>query len=117
MGPTGPGTCHDQVRDRHPSLRIRRFVEFELKRRQQPPRHALARRPVNQQSVGCLAVLWEQLQTELSFALVQPTLNTHALFEILVKNTGGALMMEKSSQYFEKKTLAMDDWDTGTAAS
>lgn len=84
------------------SLRIRRFVEFELKRRQQP---------VNQQSVGCLAVLSEQLQLELSFALVQPTLNTHALFEALVKSNGGSLLMEKASQHFEKKTLAMDDWE------
>lgn len=84
------------------SLRIRRFVEFELKRRQQP---------VNQQSVGCLAVLSEQLQTELSFALVQPTLNTHALFEALVKSNGGSLLMEKASQTFEKKTLALDDWE------
>lgn len=84
------------------SLRIRRFVEFELKRRQQP---------VNQQSVGCLAVLSEQLQTELSFALVQPTLCTHALFETLVKSNGGSLLMEKASQNFEKKTLAMDDWE------
>eukprot|EP00435_Cladocopium_sp_Y103_P055465 s478_g18.t1 len=100
------------------SLRIRRFVEFELKRRQQP---------VNQQSVGCLAETWqqdlrwhmmflhvlsEQLQLELSFALVQPTLNTHALFEALVKSNGGSLLMEKASQHFEKKTLAMDDWET-----
>lgn len=84
------------------SLRIRRFVEFELKRRQQP---------VNQQSVGCLAVLSEQLQTELSFALVQPTLNTHALFESLMKTSGGSLLLEKASQFFEKKTLAMDDWE------
>ncbi|CAK9109031.1 unnamed protein product, partial [Durusdinium trenchii] len=84
------------------SLRIRRFVEFELKRRQQP---------VNHQSVGCLAVLSEQLQVELSFALVQPTLNTHALFEGLMKSTGGLLLLEKASQSFEKKTLAMDDWE------
>jgi len=84
------------------SLRIRRFVEFELKRRQQP---------VNQQSVGCLAVLSEQLQTELSFALVQPTLNTHGLFESLMKTSGGSLLLEKASQFFEKKTLAMDDWE------
>eukprot|EP00439_Symbiodinium_sp_Y106_P079284 s323_g17.t5 len=84
------------------SLRIRRFVEFELRRRQQP---------VSQQSVSCLNVLSDQLQTELGFALVQPTLATHPIFETLMRSSGGADLLERASQGFEKKTLALDDWE------
>ncbi|CAE7830095.1 CNGA3 [Symbiodinium sp. CCMP2592] len=84
------------------SLRIRRFVEFELRRRQQP---------VSQQSVSCLNVLSDQLQTELGFALVQPTLATHPVFETLMRSSGGADLLERASQGFEKKTLALDDWE------
>ncbi|CAE7230093.1 CNGA3 [Symbiodinium sp. CCMP2456] len=84
------------------SLRIRRFVEFELRRRQQP---------VSQQSVSCLNVLSDQLQTELGFALVQPTLATHPIFETLMRSSGGSDLLERASQGFEKKTLALDDWE------
>ncbi|CAJ1406235.1 unnamed protein product [Effrenium voratum] len=84
------------------SLRIRRFVEFELKHRQLP---------VNQQSVGCLNVLSDQLQSELGFALVQPTLTSHPLFDVLMKSNGGCALLERASQAFHKKTLALDDWE------
>eukprot|EP00931_Biecheleriopsis_adriatica_P085854 TRINITY_DN60639_c0_g1_i1.p1 TRINITY_DN60639_c0_g1~~TRINITY_DN60639_c0_g1_i1.p1 ORF type:complete len:758 (+),score=138.69 TRINITY_DN60639_c0_g1_i1:85-2358(+) len=83
------------------SLRIRRYVEFEMSNQKQS---------LPMSSVSCLKLLSEQLTSELLFEINLPHISVHPLFAFLgLPNSQGAIFISKLAKTFARKQLARGD--------